>query len=185
MNKTILEVVDLVFVLVLARFFKHGSPKLYSTCPEALSEDFFSQNHNISHCERENSAGFVSTAFYFSGELLSKTILKVIDLVFFVVIARFFKHELPKLYSTCPEALFAEFFSQNYNSWHCERKNSARFVKTAFYFSGELLSKTILEVVGLVFFLDPARFFKHELPKLYSTCPEAPFAELIFTKLYY
>ena len=141
LSKTILEVVGLVFFLVPARFFKHGLPKLYSTCPEALFAEFFSQNYKCWHCERKNSAGFVKTAFYFSGELLSKTILEVVDLVSFVVIARFFKQELPKLYSTCPEALFAEFFSQNYNCWHCERKNSAGFVKTAFYFSGELLSK--------------------------------------------
>ena len=151
LSKTILEVVDLVFFLVLARFFKHGLPKLYSTCPEALFADFFSQNHINWHCEQKNSAGFVKTAFYFSGDLLSKTILEVVDLVFLLVLARFFKHWLPKLYSTCPEALFAEFFSQNHINWHCERKNSAGFVKTAFYFSGELLSKTILEVVELVF----------------------------------
>ena len=151
LSKTILEVVDLVFFLVLARFFKHGLPKLYSTCPEAIFADFFSQNHINWHCEQKNSAGFVKTAFYFSGDLLSKTILEVVDLVFLLVLARFFKHLLPKLYSTCPEALFAEFFSQNHINWHCERKNSAGFVKTAFYFSGELLSKTILEVVELVF----------------------------------
>ena len=120
LSKTLLEVVDLVFVLVLARFFKHGSPKLYCTCPEALSEDFFSQNHNNSHCERENSAGFVRTAFYFSGELLSKIILEVVDLVFFLVLARFFKHGSPKLCSTCPEAIFAEFFPQIHINRHCE-----------------------------------------------------------------
>ena len=175
---------------------------------------FFSQNHINWHCERKNSAGLVRTAFYFSGELLSKTILKVVDLVFFVVLARLFKHGLPKLYSTCPEAflrnffhriilidtvsekiqlvlselhftfpgnfwakqllffspcqavqawvtktvfyvsrgIFVEFFSQNHINWHCERKNSAAVVKTAFYFSGELLSRKILEVVVLVFF---------------------------------
>ena len=167
----------MVFFLVLARFFKHGLPKLYSTCPEALFEEFFSQNHNNSHCEQKNSAGFVRTAFYFSGELSSKTILKVVDLTFFVVLARLFKHGLPKLFSTCPEALFAEFFSQNHINWHCGRKTSAGFVKTAFYFSGDFLGKTILEVVDLVFFLVLARFFKHGLPKLFSTCPEALFAE--------
>ena len=59
-------------------------------------------------------------------------------------LARFFKHGLPKLYSTCPEAFFAEFFSQNHINWHCERKNSAGFVRTAFYFSEELSSKTVL-----------------------------------------
>ena len=58
-----------------------------------------------------------------------------------IFLARFFKHGLPKLYSACPEALFAELFSQNHNNWHCERKKSAGFVPTAFYFSGELLSK--------------------------------------------
>ena len=63
---------------------------------------------------------------------------------FFVVLARFFKHGLPKLYSTCPEAFFAEFFSQNHINWHCERKNSASSVRTAFYFSEELSSKTVL-----------------------------------------
>ena len=136
-------------------------------------EEFFSQNLNIWHCERKNSAGFVRTAFYFSGEPLSKTNLELVVLVFFLVYARFFKHGLPKLYSTCPEALFADFFYQNHINWHCERKNSAGFVKTAFDFSGELLSKTILEVVEMVFFLVLARFFKHWLPKLYSTCPEA------------
>ena len=98
-------------LLFLARFFKHGLPKLYSTCPEEIFAEFSSQNHISWHCERKNSARFVRTAFYFSGELLSKTILKVVDLVFFVVLARFFKHGLPKLYSTCPEAFFAEFFS--------------------------------------------------------------------------
>ena len=160
MSKTILEVVDLVFFKVLARFFKHGLPKLYSTCPEALFAEFFSQNHTNWHCERKKSAGFVKTAFYFSGELLSKTNLEVVDLVFFLVLARFFKHGLPKLYSTCPEALFAESFSQNHIDWHCERKNSAGFVKTAFYFSGELLSKTILEIVDLVFFSSPCQILQ-------------------------
>ena len=227
-------------LLFLARFFKHGLPKLYSTCPEALFAEFYSQNHISWHCERKYSAGFVRTAIYFSGELLSKTNLKVVDLVFFVVLARFFKHGLPKLYSTCPEAFFADFFSQNHINWHCERKNSAGFcqncfllfrgtfeqnsspllflatffkhglpnlystcpeeifaefysqnhiswhcerkysagfVRTAIYFSGELLSKTNLKVVDLVFFVVLARFFKHGLPKLYSTCPEAFFAD--------
>ena len=217
---TILEVVELVLFLVLARFFQHGLPKLYSTCPEALFADFFSQNHINWHCEQKNSAGFVKTAFYFSGDLLSKTILEVVDLVFLLVLARFFKHGLLKLCSTCPEPFFADFFSQNHNNWHCERKkfiwfcqncillfrgtfgqNNSRsrrfgffsspsqilqawvtktvfyvsrgtfcgvfsqnqfnwycerkklagFVKNAFYLSGELLSKTILEVVELVF----------------------------------
>ena len=177
LSKTILEVVDLVFLLVLARFFKHGLLKLCSTCPEPFFADFFSQNHNNWHCERKKLAGFVKNAFYLSGELLSKTILEVVELVLFLVLARFFQHWLPKLYSTCPEALFADFFSQNHINWHCEQKNSAGFVKTAFYFSGDLLSKTILEVVDLVFLLVLARFFKHWLPKLYSTCPEALFAE--------
>ena len=177
MSKTILEVVDLAFFLVLARFFKHGLPKLCSTCPEPFFAEFFSQKQINWHCERKKSAGFVKTAFYFSGELLSKTTLEVVDMVLFLVLARFFKHGLPKLYSTCPEALLAEFFSQNHINWHCERKNSTGFVRTAFYFSGQLLSKTILEVVVLVFFLVPVRFFKHGLPKLYSTCPEALFAE--------
>ena len=48
--------------------------------------------------------------------------------------------------------IFAELFSQIHINWHCERKKSAGFVKTAFYCCGELLSKTILEVVDLVFF---------------------------------
>ena len=177
LSKTILEVVDLVFFLVLARFFKHGLPKLYSTCPEVLSAELFSQIHINWHSERRNSAGFAKTAFYFPGELLSKTILEVVVLVFFLVLARFFKHGLPKLYSTCPEALFAGFFLHNHINWHCEWSNSAGFVETAFYFSGELLSKTILEVVDMAFFLVHARFFKHGLSKLYSTCPEALFAE--------
>ena len=177
LGKIILEVVDLVFFLVLARFFKHGLPKLYSTCPEALFAEFFSQNLKIWHCERKNSAEFVQTAFYFSGELLSKTNLEVVDLAFFLVLARFVKHGLAKLYSTCLEALFAEVFSQNHINWLCERKKSAGFVKTAFYLSGKLLSKTILKVVDLVFFLVLDRFFKHGLPKLYSTCPEALFEE--------
>ena len=59
-------------LLFLARFFKHGLPKLYSACPEAIFVELFSQNHNNCHCERKKSAGFVPTAFYFSGELLSK-----------------------------------------------------------------------------------------------------------------
>ena len=177
MSRTNFEVVDLAFFLVLARFVKHGLPKLYSTCLEALFAEFFSQNHTNWHCERKNSAGLVKNAFYISGELLSKTVLEVVVLAFFLVLARFFKHGLPKLYSTCPEALFAEVFSQNHINWHCERKNSAGLVKNAFCFSGELLIKAILEVVVLAFFLVLARFFKHGLPKLYSTCPEALFAE--------
>ena len=48
--------------------------------------------------------------------------------------------------------IFAELFSQNHINCHCERKKSAGFVKTALYFCGELLSKTILEVVDLFFF---------------------------------
>ena len=91
--------------------------------------NFFSQNHIDWHCERKNSAGFVKTALYFSGELLSKTILKVVDLFFFLVLAKFFKHGLPKLCSTWPEALFAElFFTESYwltlwakkFSWFCQ-----------------------------------------------------------------
>ena len=128
----------------------------------------------------KSSACSVKTAFYFSGELLSKTFLEVVDMVFFLVLAKFFKHGLPKLYSTCPEALFAEFFSQNHIKCHCESKNSAGFVRTAFYFSGELLSKTVLEVVDSVFFLVLGRFSKHVLPKLYSTCPEALFADFFY-----
>ena len=255
--------------LVLAIFFKQGLPKLYSTCPVALSAEFFSKNHINWHCERKNSAGFVQTAIYFSGELLNKTIVvyyslpdsssmgcqnciprvqrhflrnffhriiligtvsQKIQLVLselhstfprsfrakqfsftipcqilqacmgcqnciqrvqrhflrnffhriiiigtvneknqmvltdflsffpgnfwaknsrFLVLARFFKQGLPKLYSTCPVALSAEFFSKNHINWHCERKNSAGFVQTAIYFSGELLSKTIVVYYSL------------------------------------
>ena len=112
----------------------------------------FSQNHINWHCERKNTAGFVKTAFYFCKELLQQNNSRSHRFGFFLVLARFFKHGLPKLSSTCPEALFAEFFSENHNNWQCERKNSAGFVKTAFYFCGELLNKTILEVVDLVFF---------------------------------
>ena len=142
--------------------------------------NFFHRIILIGTVSEKSSAGFAKTAFYFSGELLSKTILEVVDLVFFLVLARFFKHGLPKLYSTCPEVLSAELFSQIHINWHSERRNSAGFAKTAFYFPGELLSKTILEVVVLVFFLVLARFFKHGLPKLYSTCPEALFAGFFY-----
>ena len=190
-------------LLFLARFFKHGLPKLYSTCPEALFAELFPQNHNNWHCERKKISWFWQICFLFSVELLSKkfsfsspcqilqawvaktvfyvssgtfcgiffrriiligtvsekiqlvlsklyyffrgtfeqTILEVVLLDFFPVPARFFKRGLPKLYSTCPEALFADFFSQNLINWHCERKNWAAFVQTAFYFSGELLGK--------------------------------------------
>ena len=68
---------------------------------------------------------------------------------FFVVLARFFKHGLPKVYSPCPEEIFAEFYSQNHIKWHGERKNSAGFVRTAFYFPEELSSKTILVYYSL------------------------------------
>ena len=149
LSKTIFEVVDLIFFLVLARFFKHVLLLLYSPCPDALFAEFFSQKHNIWHCERKKWAGFVRTAFYFSGELLSKTISKVVDLFFFLVLAKFFKHGLPKVYSTCPEEIFAEFYSQNHIKWHGERKNSAGFVRTAFYFPEELSSKTILVYYSL------------------------------------
>ena len=142
LSKTILEVVLLDFFLVPARFFKHGLPKLYSTCPEALFAELFSQNHNNWHCERKKSAGFDRFAFFFPGNFWAKNSR-------FLVLARFFKHGLPKLYSTCPVALSAEFFSKNHINWHCERKNSAGFVQTAFYFSGELLSKTILVYYSL------------------------------------
>ena len=163
------------FFLVLARFFKHGLPQLYSTCPETLFAEFFSQNHINWHGERKNSAGFVKTAFYFSGQLLSKTILKVVDLVFFSSTCQILQAWVAKAVFKGPEALFVEFSTQNYINWHCERKTSAGFVKIAFYFSGEFLGKTILEVVDLVFLLVLARFFKHGLPKLYSTCPETLF----------
>ena len=114
--------------------------------------ELFSQNHINWHCERKNSAGFVKNAFYFCEELFEQNNSRSRRFGFFLVLARFFKHGGPKLFSTCPEALFADFFSANHINWHCERKNSAGFVKTAFYFSGELFSKTILEVVDLVFF---------------------------------
>ena len=184
LSKTILEVVELVFFLVLARFFKHGLPKLHSTCPEALFAEFFSQIQNNWHCERKNSAGFVKTAFYFSGELLSKTILEVVDLVFFLVLARFFKHGLPKLCSTCPEPFFAEFFSQNHINWHCERRNSAGFVKTAFHFSGELLSKTILEVVELVFFSSPCQILQAWGAKTVFYVSRGTFCGIFFAESY-
>ena len=238
-------------------------------CPEALFAEFFSKNHIIWHCERKISAGFVRTAFYFSEELSSKTVLLYYSLpdsssmvcqncilrvqrkflrnfihriilvgtvsekksADFDRFAFFFSGELlskkfsfsspcqilqawvaktvfyvssgtfcgiffrriiligtvsekiqlllsqlhstfpgniwannsrscpfgffsspsqilqawvAELYSMCPEALFAEFFSKNHIIWHCERKNSAGFVRTAFYFSEELSSKTVL-----------------------------------------
>ena len=132
------------FFLVFARFFKQGLPKLYSTCPEALFADFLSQNRNKWHCERKNSSGFVKTAFYFPGNFWAKQFSKSSIWFFFVVLAGFFKHGLPKLYSKCPEAFFAEFFSLNRINWHCDLKNLAGFVRTAFCFSVELLSPTIL-----------------------------------------
>ena len=157
-----------ISLLFLARFFKHGLPKLYSTCPEALFAELFSQNQNNWHCERKkNQLVLTDLLSFFPGNFWAKNSR-------FLVLARFFKHGLPKLYSTCPEALFAEFFSQNHINWHCERKNSAAFVPTAFYFSWNIWAK---KVVLLDFFLVPARFFKRGLPKLYSMCPEALFAE--------
>ena len=171
LSKTILKVVDLVFFVVLARFFKHGLPKLYSTCPEAFIAEFFSQNHINWHCERKNSAGFVRTAFYFSEELSSKTVPLY--------------YSLPDTSSMgCQNCILRVQRKFLRNFIHriilvgtVSEKNSAGFVRTAFYFSGELLSKTILKVVDFVFFVVLARFFKHGLPKLYSTCPEAFFAE--------
>ena len=138
---------------------------------------FFSKNHINWHCERKNSAGFVQTAFYFSGELLSKTILEVVPLDFFLVPVRFFMHGLPKLYSTCPEALFPEFFSQNLINWHCERKkNQLVLTDLLSFFPGNFWAKNSR-------FLVLARFFKHGLPKLYSTCPVALSAEFFFRRI--
>ena len=121
--------------LVLARFFKRGLPKLYSTCPEALFAEFFSQNHIDWHCERKNSAEFCQDCFLLFRGAFEQNNSRL------PFLARFFKHGLPKLYSTCPEALFAELFSQNHNNWHCEQKKSDGFDRFAFFFSGELLSK--------------------------------------------
>ena len=164
------------FFLVLARFFKHGLPKLYSTCPEALFAEFFSQNHIKWHCERKNSAGFVRTAFYFPEELSSKTIL------FYYSLPDFSRMGCQNCNLRVLKHFLRTFFSQNHTNWPCERKISASFVKTAFYFSGELLSKTIFEVVDLIFFLVLARFFKHVLLLLYSSCPDALFAEFFSQK---
>ena len=89
--------------------------------------NFFHRIIKIDTLSQKKGAGFVRTAFYFSGELLSKTILEVVHLVFFLVLAKFFKHLLPKLNSTCPEALFAELFSQNHKNWHFEPKKRSWF----------------------------------------------------------
>ena len=45
-----------------------------------------------------------------------------------------------------------KFFSKNHINWHCERKNSAGFVQTAFNFSGELLSKQFSKLSFWIFF---------------------------------
>ena len=131
------------FFVVLARFFKHGLPKVYSPCPEEIFAEFYSQNHIKWHGERKKSAGFVRTAFYFPEELSSKTILVYYSLPDFSRMGcqncslRVLKHFL------------RTFFSQNHTNWPCERKNSAGFVKTAFYFSEELPSKTFLVYYSL------------------------------------
>ena len=123
------------FFLVLARFFKHGLSKLYSTCPEALFAEFFSQNHIKWHSERKNSAGFVRTAFYFSEELSSKTILVY--------------YSLPDSSSMgCQNCIprvqrhfLRNFFHRIIIIGTVNEKKSAGFDRFAFFFSGELLSK--------------------------------------------
>ena len=205
-EQTILEVVLLDFFLVPPRFFKRGLPKLYSMCPEALFAEFFSKNHIIWHCERKNSAGFVRTAFYFSEELSSKTVLLYYSLpdsssmgcqnciprvqrrflrnffhriILIGTVSEKIQLVLSELHSTFPRNFrakqfsftipcqilqawvakivfyvsrgnFCGIFSQNHISWHCERKNSAGFVRTAFItlselgnFSGELSKQKI------------------------------------------
>ena len=134
-EQTILEVVLLDFFPVPARFFERGLPKLYSTCPEALFAEFFSQNHINWHCERKKISWFCQNCILLFRGAFEQNNSRLL------VLARFFKHGLPKLYSTCPEALFAELLSQNHNNWHWERKKSAGFDRFAFLFSGELLSK--------------------------------------------
>ena len=108
---------------------------MYSTCPEALFAEFFSHNHINWHCERKKISWFCQNCILLFRGAFEQNNSRLL------VLARFFKHGLPKLYSTCPEALFAELFSQNHNNWQCERKKSAGFDRFAFFFSGELLSK--------------------------------------------
>ena len=79
--------------------------------------------------------------------------------------------------------IFAELFSQNHINWHCERKKSAGFVKTAFYFSGELLSKTILEVVDLVF-SSPCQSFQAWVTKTFFYVSRGTFCGIFFTESY-
>ena len=173
--------------------------------------NFYSQNHINWHCERKNSAGFVRTAFYFSEEISSKTVLLYYSLphsssmgcqncilrVQRKILRNFFHRIiligtvsekiqliLSKLLSIFPGNFWAKQFwkssiwffsslcqilqawvakivfyvsrgtfcgilSQNHIKWHSERKNSAGFVRTAFYFSEELSSKTILVYYSL------------------------------------
>ena len=133
------------FFLVLARFFKHGLPKLYSTCPEALFADFFHRIILIGTVSEKNQLVLSELHSTFPGNFWAKQLL-------FFSLCQIVQAWVTKTVFYVSRGIFAELFSQNHINWHCERKKSAGFVKTAFYFSGEILSKTILEVVDLVFF---------------------------------
>ena len=170
-KQTILEVVLLDFFPVPARFFKRGLPKLYSTCPEALFAEFFSQNHINWHCERKNSAGFVRTAFYFSEELSSKTILVY--------------YSLPDSSSMgCQNCIprvqrhfLRNFFHRIIIIGTVNEKNQLVLTDLLSFFPGNFWAKNSR-------FLVLARFFKHGVPKLYSTCPVALSAEFFFEESY-
>ena len=131
----------------------------------------------------KNSAGFVKTAFYFSRELLSKTVLEVVVWVFLLVLARFFKHGLPKLYSTSPEALFAEFFfSQKHNIRHCERKKSAGFLRTAFFFFRGIVEQNTSRIRRFGVFSSPCQIFQAWVAKTVFYVSRGTFRGFFFNR---
>ena len=171
-----------LFFLVLARLFKHGLPKLYSTCPEAFLRKFFHRIILTGTVSEKNQLVLSKLHSIFAGNFWAKQFSKSL-IWFFLVLARFFKHGLPKLYSTCPEAFLRNFFHRIILTGTVSEKKSAGFVKTAFYFSGELFSKTILEVVDLVF-SSPWQIFQAWVTKTVFYVSRGTFCGIFFTESY-
>ena len=101
---------------------------------------------------------------------------------FFLVLAKFFKHGLPKLYSTCLEALSAELFSQNHINWHCERKKFSLFCQNCILLFRGTFEQNISRSRRYGFFSGPCQILQAWVAKIVFLVSRGTFCGIFFTE---
>ena len=120
------------FFLVLPRFYKHGLPKLYPTCPEENFADFFfTESYYLALWAKKFSWFSQNGILLFRGTFEQNN-SQSRRFGFFCSPCQILQARVAKTVFYVSRSTFCGFFSQNHINWHCEWRNSAGFVKTAF-----------------------------------------------------